>query len=191
MWEPDIERGTSLKKLKTWQTISLKRKCRHFDEIFVIGRNECCQIDNFLCSQWQQLIKMIMFPFQYLSAPWEYWGQEKMTFSRVFFQFHFRCGGLLYFDFNSLKIVPKNSIDKKSALVQIMAWHRTGDKPFSELMSTLFTGAYMSHSFSYQWWRVCVDLHNYAFQVISRCVWKSLGEDHWLMRTNMPEAGRY
>ena len=28
------------------------------------------------------------------------------------------------------KFVPKGPIDKKSALVQVMAWRRTGDKPF-------------------------------------------------------------
>ena len=30
----------------------------------------------------------------------------------------------------SLKIVPKGPIDKKSALIQVMAWHWTGGKPF-------------------------------------------------------------
>ena len=32
----------------------------------------------------------------------------------------------------SLKFVPKGKMDNKSALVQIMAWHRPGDKPLSE-----------------------------------------------------------
>ena len=30
----------------------LKRKCRRFDEIFIIGCTESCQNDNFQCSQW-------------------------------------------------------------------------------------------------------------------------------------------
>ena len=34
----------------------------------------------------------------------------------------------------SLKFVPKGPIDYKSALVQIMAWRRPGDKPLSEPM---------------------------------------------------------
>ena len=34
----------------------------------------------------------------------------------------------------SLKFVPKGSIDIKSVLVQVMAWHWTGNKPLSELM---------------------------------------------------------
>ena len=29
----------------------------------------------------------------------------------------------------SLKFIPKGPIDYKSALVQVMAWHRTGEKP--------------------------------------------------------------
>ena len=32
--------------------ISLKQKCRHFDEIFITGCTESCQNDNFRCSQW-------------------------------------------------------------------------------------------------------------------------------------------
>ena len=43
----------------------------------------------------------------------------------------------------SLKFVPKGSIDNKSALVQVMAWRRTGDKPLPEAMMTQFTNAYM------------------------------------------------
>ena len=46
---------------------------------------------------------------------------------------------------NSLKLVPKSPIDNKPALVQVMAWGRTGDKPLSELMMTQFTDAYMRH----------------------------------------------
>ena len=45
----------------------------------------------------------------------------------------------------SLKFVPKGQIDYKSALVQVMAWRRTGDKPLPEPMLTQFTDAYMRH----------------------------------------------
>ena len=31
---------------------TLKRKCRHFDEIFITGCTGSCQNDNFQCSQW-------------------------------------------------------------------------------------------------------------------------------------------
>ena len=43
----------------------------------------------------------------------------------------------------SLKYVPRSSIDNKQALVQVMAWRRTGDKLLPGLMMTQFTDAYM------------------------------------------------
>ena len=43
----------------------------------------------------------------------------------------------------SLKFVPRSPIDNKPALVQVMAWHRTGGKPLPEPMLTQFTDAYM------------------------------------------------
>ena len=36
----------------------------------------------------------------------------------------------------SLKFVPKSSIDNQPALVQVMAWRRTGDKPLPEPVLT-------------------------------------------------------
>ena len=44
-----------------------------------------------------------------------------------------------------LKFIPKDPIDYKSALVQVMAWHRTGEKPLPESMLTQFTDAYIRH----------------------------------------------
>ena len=41
----------------------------------------------------------------------------------------------------SLKFIPRSPIDNKPALVQVMAWRRTGDKPLPELMLTQFTDA--------------------------------------------------
>ena len=45
----------------------------------------------------------------------------------------------------SLKFVPRSPIDNKPALVQVMAWRGTDDKPSPELMLTKFTDAYMRH----------------------------------------------
>ena len=42
----------------------------------------------------------------------------------------------------SLKLVLRSPIDNKAALVQVVAWRRTGDKPFPELMQTKFSDAY-------------------------------------------------
>ena len=35
-------------------SITLKRKCHHFDEIFITGGTESCQNDNFQCRQWRK-----------------------------------------------------------------------------------------------------------------------------------------
>ena len=43
----------------------------------------------------------------------------------------------------SLKFVCKGQIDNKSAVAQVMAWHRT--KPLPELIQTQFIDAYMWH----------------------------------------------
>ena len=45
----------------------------------------------------------------------------------------------------SLKYVPWVLIDNMSALVQIMAWRRPGDKPLFEPMLNQFTDANMRH----------------------------------------------
>ena len=76
-----------------------------------------------------------------------YWGRDKMaaisqtTFSNAFswmkmFEFPIKI---------SLKFVPKGPINYISALVQIMAWRRPGDKPLSEtMMVRLLTHIYAS-----------------------------------------------
>ena len=45
----------------------------------------------------------------------------------------------------SLKLVPRSPTDNKPALVQVMDWRRTGDKPLSEPMMTHLADAYMRH----------------------------------------------
>ena len=45
----------------------------------------------------------------------------------------------------SLKCIPKSPIDTKPALVQVMAWHRTGVKSLPEPMVTWFTDTYMQY----------------------------------------------
>ena len=45
----------------------------------------------------------------------------------------------------SLKFVPGGPIGNMPALVQVMAWCRTGDKPLPEPMLVQFNDAYMRH----------------------------------------------
>ena len=44
----------------------------------------------------------------------------------------------------SLKFLSNGPNDNKSALVQVMAWHWTGNKPLPEPVMTHFTEAYVS-----------------------------------------------
>ena len=59
-------------------------------------------------------------------------------FKRIFLNENFRI--LIRI---SLKFVSKGPIDNKSALVQVMAWRQTGDKPLPEAVMIQFTDAYM------------------------------------------------
>ena len=45
----------------------------------------------------------------------------------------------------ALKFVPRSPIEDMPALVQVMDWCSTGDKPLTELMLTQFTDVYMQH----------------------------------------------
>ena len=45
----------------------------------------------------------------------------------------------------SLKIVPNGLVDNQSALVQVMAWHRAGNKWYLEPLLTQSTEVYMRH----------------------------------------------
>ena len=45
----------------------------------------------------------------------------------------------------SLRFIPKGPTDNKLALVQVVTWHQTADKPLSEPVPTQFNDAYMQH----------------------------------------------
>ena len=67
------------------------------------------------------------------------------TFTDKIFTFIFLNENIWILIQFSLKFLPKGPIDNKLALVQVMAWHRTGDKPLPEPMLAQFTDAYMWH----------------------------------------------
>ena len=56
------------------------------------------------------------------------------TFKRIFLNENVRISIKI-----SLKFVPKGPINNTPALIQIMAWLQSGDKPLSEPMLTYFT----------------------------------------------------
>ena len=76
-----------------------------------------------------------------VSIPVQKWS----TFLRRYIHLHFpeskRWISSIYK--TSLKYVPSGQIANTSALVQVMAWHRTSVMWLSEPMMTLFTGAYI------------------------------------------------
>ena len=62
------------------------------------------------------------------------------TFKRIFLNENVRISNKI-----SLKFVPKGLITNNPALVQIMAWRRSGDKPLSEpMLVSLLTHIYAS-----------------------------------------------
>ena len=69
-------------------------------------------------------------------------GQNGCHFGRRHFQIHFFIDKLWILIEILQKFVPKCPFDNNTALVQIMAWCRIGDKPLSEPMLTRFTDAY-------------------------------------------------
>ena len=72
-------------------------------------------------------------------------GQDGRHFGRRHFQTHFLQWNIKISIQISLKFVPGDLIDNTSALVQVMAWRRAGDKPLPKAMMTQFTDAYMRH----------------------------------------------
>ena len=77
----------------------------------------------------------------------------------------------------SLKFVPKGPINKIPALVQIMAWRRSGDKPLSEpIMVSLLTHICVTqlqwakyHDFYLSFWFAAGELHQNTCTVIDTC----------------------
>ena len=64
------------------------------------------------------------------------------------FQCIFLIENFLILNEISLKYIPYGLVDNMAALVQIMAWRRTGDRPLSEPMLVCFIDAYIRHSTS-------------------------------------------
>ena len=59
-----------------------------------------------------------------------------------YFQTHFLAWFLFYFDW-ILKFIHSGPVNRKPELLQIMAWHRAGDKSISEAIMAYFTDAYV------------------------------------------------
>ena len=66
-------------------------------------------------------------------------------FSRRLFQVHFLNENIWILIKISLKFVPKGPIYNNPALVQVMAWCQTGNKPLPDQILTQFTETYIQH----------------------------------------------
>ena len=73
-------------------------------------------------------------------------GQNGRHFTDDIFRCIFMNENVCILIIISLEFVPKGLIDNLSALVQVMAWRLTCDKPLPEQMIIQFTDAYMRHS---------------------------------------------
>ena len=61
----------------------------------------------------------------------------------------------------SLKFVSRGPIDNKPALVQVMAWRRTGNKPLPKPTLSQFTDAYMRHQIFQRSYLSCGEFLNH------------------------------
>ena len=59
---------------------------------------------------------------------------------------HFCQWKSLQFDSNFIEISSQGSFDNRTALLQMMAWRQTGDKPLSEPLMADYFDAYVRHS---------------------------------------------
>ena len=88
-----------------------------------------------------------MMTHMYVMRPqWlTHWGWDKMTtILQMTFSINFSEWKLVCFDTNLNEISSQGPIDKKSALVQMMGWHWTGNKPLSEPMLTQYLDIFIS-----------------------------------------------
>ena len=86
---------------------SQKRKCHHFNEIFVTGCTESCRFDNFRCRQWWKLRHFrfstvgISKPFQFIPSyrihsQATYWGAEMCSRVVKHQKVLVKCGSNVY-----------------------------------------------------------------------------------------------
>ena len=74
--------------------------------------------------------------------------QNRHRFADDIFKWNFLSENDWILTYISLKFVPKGPISNIPALVQVMAWGPTDDKPISEPMMTQLNNPYMRRSAS-------------------------------------------
>ena len=80
-------------------------------------------------------------------------GQNGCHFPYDIFERNFMNENFFYFDSNFTEIFLNGPVNNILALVQIMAWRRSGDKPLSEPMPSQSTDTY--HIRAWECWHFC------------------------------------
>ena len=129
------------KYIKTpWNVRFMSRRCNCGRRVTYIT-NKCDPRDTSMANTFAKISNVLNGKVNTLRPKQNVWHFADDIFICIFMNENF-CT-LIWI---SLKSVHKGPIDNKSALVQVMAWHQTGDKPLPEAIMTRFTDAYIQHS---------------------------------------------
>ena len=139
-WSQDIIKNFITVSLLCGQLFPFKQFCSShfahgFDVLQVFTRS--CQAFVITSLDWQKLYEIIDMEkyFEETLSDLTHWDRENACdFADNIFKCTFLNENVEIFISVSLKFVPKSPIENIPALVQIMAWRQTGDKPLSETM---------------------------------------------------------
>ena len=109
------------------------------DKIFIVESStaHALQFSSiFIVIEKSDIIKAVSLSYASIRSVLTHWGRDKMAAisQTIFFKFIFLNGNVWISIKISRKFVPKGPINNIPALVQIMTWRLTGDKPLSEPM---------------------------------------------------------
>ena len=90
-----------------------------------------------------ELIHLYSIYISSMNIEFHLWYENYRRHFQIYLQW--KCLNFNYNMYSFTKVYSQGSIDYKSTLVQVVAWHRTGEKPLPESMLTQFTDAYIRH----------------------------------------------
>ena len=147
-------RTLSWQKWKIICTEAVRFPAYNFDQV-LINRHQSSHVLSWCKAQHSYYIPLFAACFsRYINAHLPVlrlssYHIEAGTKWRRFHRRHFQTNEIAKISIEiSLKFVPSGPIDNISALVHIMAWRRTGDKPLFQPMMPYVADAYMRHSAS-------------------------------------------
>ena len=90
-----------------------------------------------------ELIHLYSINISSMNIEFHLWYENHRRHFQIYLQW--KCLNFNYNMYNFTEIIPKGPIDYKLALVQVVAWHQTGEKPLPESMLAQFNDAYIRH----------------------------------------------